>query len=255
MRKTRLRLAAAVLPALLLATACSGSSDGGKDADGPDGTTKSTASSSATATGGGSSDGSGGNTLSKAQLTSALITETDVPGWTIQVSQKDEAAATSTLTTDNPACQPLADITGGKPKIPREASVGAAFAKTTSGGTPDAINQMLVASHAPGDAKKVIASVKKALGTCKGFKATDEKGTKIPFAITKGPAVPVGDDAVSYVMADTEDMKSGAAMVTVVRTGEIITAYLSVKTAGGPGIVPIDIARKQNEKLKAAQAK
>jgi hypothetical protein len=254
MRKTRLRLAAAVLPALLLVAACSGSSDDGKDKgkDKPTGTSSASASASGGSDG---TDGSGGKTLTKAQLTSALIAEADVPGWTIQVSQTDDSADTSTLTADKPQCQPLADITSSKPRIPRKAFVGAAFAKTTSSATPDAINQMLVASHAPGDAQKVIESVKTALGTCESFTATDNTGTKTPFAITKGPAVPTGDEAVSYVMADTADKKSGAALVTVVRTGDTITAYLSVKSAGGAGTLPIDVARKQNEKLKAAQAK
>ncbi|MFF7158814.1 sensor domain-containing protein [Streptomyces sp. NPDC008139] len=253
MRKTRLRLAAAVLPALVLAAACSGSSDGSKDADGKGG--KATGSASASAPTSGADSPSDGSALTKAQLTKALIAEADVPGWTIQVSQTDDSADTSTLTADKPACQPLADITSSKPKIPRKAFVGAAFAKTTSSATPDAINQMLVASHAPGDAQKVIESVKTALGTCKSFTATDNTGTKTPFTISKGPAVPTGDEAVSYVMADTADKKSGAALVSVVRTGDTITAYLSVKSAGGAGTLPMDVARKQSEKLKAAQAK
>ncbi|SFF09239.1 PknH-like extracellular domain-containing protein [Actinacidiphila alni] len=252
MRKTRLRLAAAVVPAVLLAAACSGSSDDGK------GGATDSASASASANG---SDGSGGSddagstdgTLSKAQLAKALITQADVPGWTVQVSQTDDSAGTATLTADKADCQPLADVTSSKPKIPRKAFIGAAFARTTSGATPDAINQMLVASHAPGDAQKVLASVKTALGTCTGFTATDNTGTKTPFTIAKGPQVPTGDEAVSYVMTDTKDKKSGAALVTVVRTGDTVTAYLSVKSAGGAGDLPIEVARKQNEKLKAAQ--
>lgn len=235
MRKTRLRLAAAVLPALLLTAACSGSSGGKSDGDGGDGS-------------------SAGKTLTKAQLTTALIAEADVPGWTVQVSKTDDSADDSTLLADKKDCQPLADITSSKPTIPRKAFVGAAFAKTTASGNPDEINQMLVASHAPGDAKKVIGSVKTALGSCTAFTATDNKGTKTPFAITKGPAVSAGDDAVSYVMTDSSDKKTGAALVTVVRTGETITAYLSVKSSGGAGSLPVDVARKQSDKLKAAQA-
>jgi hypothetical protein len=114
---------------------------------------------------------------------------------------------------------------------------------------------MLVASHKPGDAQKVIDSVKTALKTCTTFSTTDSSGTKTPFSVTKGPAVPTGDAAVSYVMTDTSDATTGAALVTVVQTGDTITAYLSVKSAGGMGDLPIDVARKQNDKLKAALAK
>ncbi|MYS24657.1 PknH-like extracellular domain-containing protein [Streptomyces sp. DvalAA-14] len=246
MRKTRCAAASlAVLPALLLAAACSGNSS---NADGSDTTPKSTPSASATT--------AGKAPLTKAQLTSALVTTADVPGWTVQVSQTDatDSQDNSTLTADKPQCQPLADITSSKPKIRRLAFVGAAFAKTTGQATPDQIDQMLVASHAPGDAQKVIDSVKAALATCTTFNAVDNTGTKTPFAITKGPAVGTGDASASYVMTDTADKKTGAALVSVVKSGDTITAYLSVKSAGGAGQLPLDVARKQNDKLKAAQA-
>jgi hypothetical protein len=249
MHKTRIRLAAAVLPALVLTAACSGSSG----SSGSDGASKSPKSASSA----GSDGGGSGTPLTKAQLTSALVKTGEVPGYSVEVSQTNDSADTSTLTADKPECQPLADVTSSKPKIPRKAFVGAAFARTgtttgTPTSTPDEINQMLLASHAPGDAKKVIDAVKAALGTCTTFTATDNTGTKTPFRISKGPAVDTGDAAVSYVMSDTSDKQSGAALVTVVQTGDTITAYLSVKSAGGAGSLPLEIARKQNEKLKAA---
>ncbi|MFG1809154.1 sensor domain-containing protein [Streptomyces sp. NPDC049040] len=238
MHKTRLRLAAAALPALLLAAACSSSSDSTKDPDG-----------SATVL-------SGKAPLTTEQLSKALVTDSDVPGWTVQPSQTADSSDTSRLTADKPVCQPLADITSSNPTIHRMAFIGAAFAKTTATGgtTPDVINQMLVASHAPGDAKKVIESVKTALAGCTGFTATDNTGEKTPFTISKGPAVPTGDDSVAYVMNDAADKKTGAALVAVVQTGDTVTAYLSVKSAGGAGPLPIDVARKQSDKLKAALA-
>jgi hypothetical protein len=228
MRKTRMRRTgsvAAVLSALLLAACSSGS---GADPGPP---------------------------LTKAQLTGALVTAKDLPGWVFEVSKTNDAADTSTLTADKPQCQPLTDVTSSKPAIHRVAFVGAAFAKSTGGTQPDAINQMLVASHAPGDAKKVVDSVRTALDTCTVFTAVDNTGTKTPFAISRGPAVPTGDEAVSYVMTDSSDKKSGAALVTVVQTGNTVTAYLSVKSSGGAGDLPIEVATKENAKLKAALAK
>lgn len=246
MHKTRLRLAAALLPALLLAAACSGSSDS-SDAD----KTKDKASASASDR---TADGGSATTLTKAQLTKALIATGDVPGYTVQVSQTDDSADTSTLTADKPECQPLADVTSSKPKIPRKAFVGAAFAKTPadSTATPALINQMLLASHAPGDAQKVIDSVKTALGACTSFTATADTGTKTPFTIDKQTATTPGEATASYVMSDAKDKKAGAALVTVVKNGDTITAYISVKSAGGPGVLPADVVAKQNEKLKAA---
>ena len=98
---------------------------------------------------------------------------------------------------------------------------------------------MLIASHAPGDAQKVIDSVKTALAGCTAFNATDSTGTKTPFSIGKGPAVKIGDESVAYLMTDTADKKTGAALVTVVRTGDTVTSYLSVKSSGGAGPLPL----------------
>jgi hypothetical protein len=241
MHKTRLRLAAAALPALLLAAACSSSADSEDSAKTPDGT---------------SNIVSGKAPLSTQQLSKALVTDSDVPGWTVQPSQTADSSDTSTLTADKPVCQPLADVTSSNPKIHRMAFVGAAFAKTTktSGATPDVINQMLVASHAPGDAKKVIASVKTALAGCTGFTALDSSGTKTLFTIGKGPAVALGDESVAYVMNDAADKKAGAALIAVVQSGDTVTAYVSVKSHGGAGSLPVEVATKQNAKLKAALA-
>ncbi|MFI0719032.1 sensor domain-containing protein [Streptomyces sp. NPDC021224] len=238
MHTTRLRLVAAALPALLLAAACS-SGDGSPE---PDSKSPNVL--------------SGKAPLTTDQLSKALITDSDLPGWTVQPSQTADTSDTSTLTADKPACQPLADVTSSNPKIHRMAFVGAAFAKTTAktGATPEIINQMLVASHAPGDAEKVMAELKTALAGCTGFTATDSSGAKTPFTVSKGPAVPVGDKAVSWIMNDTADKKAGAALLSVVQTGDTVTMYVSVKSAGGAGPLPVDVERKQDEKLKQALA-
>ena len=99
---------------------------------------------------------------------------------------------------DRPVCQPLADITSTKPKIHRMAVIGAAFAKQPKGGAaPAPINQMLIASHAPGDAQKVMDVVKSALAGCTSFTGDRRhRAATTPFTISKGPAVAVGDASV-----------------------------------------------------------
>jgi len=257
------RIATAVLlPTLLLAAACSAhSSDGRADADG----SPSPASVFA-----------GKAPLGLAQLTRALVTDDDVPGWVVRMSQTDDGVATtapeefdpdalggqddtntqSVLIASPADCQPLADVTSTKPLIHRMASVGAAFARTSGASTapPTQINQMLIASHAPGDAQKVMDGITSALGTCTSFHGRDARGGVTPFTIRKGPAVKVGDASVSYVMTDTADKKTGAALVTVVRTGDTVTSYISMHSKGGAGDVPLEIARKEDQKLRAALA-
>lgn len=256
------RVAAALLPMLLLAAACSAHSSGGKaDADGPPSP---------------SSVFAGKAPLSLAQLSRALVTDNDVPGWVVQMSQTDDGVATtapeefdpddlgaqgdtdaqSVLVASPADCQPLADVTSTRPLIHRMASVGAAFARTSDSGTapPTQINQMLIASHAPGDAQKVMDGIRSALASCASFDGRDSGGAVTPFTIRKGPAVEVGDASVSYVMTDTADKKTGAALVTVVRTGDTIASYISMHSKGGAGDVPLEIARKEDQKLRAALA-
>jgi hypothetical protein len=278
MRKS-LKAAGAALPALLLLAACS---TGSSPNDG-------TPSASPTAP----STLAGHAPLTVRQLTSALVTDADLPGWVIEQSSSSDGVETTApeefdpddlsaqgdsggqavLHADRPGCQPLADVASTKPAIHRMASVGAEFApkpspdsgssgsgssKGASKGAsvvPATVNQMLVASHAPGDAQKVIASVRAALVSCTRFTATGGDGTRTPFSISRGPAVRVGDEAVSYVMTDTSDKKTGAALVTVVRTGDTITSYLSTRSKGGAGPVPLAVAREQDAKLRAVLAK
>jgi hypothetical protein len=245
MHTTRLRSAAAVLaavalPALLL-TACSSSDDGSKAA--PDSANQ-------------LHIVNGKAPLNTQQLSAALISSSDLPGWTVHPQPSTDSSGTSTLTADKPVCQPLADVTGTNPKIHRMAVIGASFAKTLKKGekTPAVINQLLIASHAPGDAAKVMASVKKGVAECTSFTVTDSTGTKTPFTIKKGPAVSVGDASVSWIMNDPSDKKKGAALITVVQTGDTVTNYVSVKSSGGPGPVPLEVARKQDAKLKVVLA-
>jgi hypothetical protein len=209
--------------------------------------------------------------LTVQQLTRALVTDADVPGWVVQQTSDDDGVQTtapegfdpddlmaqadgggqSVLHADTPACQPLADVVGSKPAVHRMASVGATFAQESKGGGPEVVNQMLIASHAPGDAQRVMDGIRAALRSCSSFQATDGEGRRTPFTVTPGPAVRVGDASVAYTMTDSSDKKTGAALVTVVRTGDTVTSYVSTKAAGGAGPVPLAVARKQSAKLAA----
>lgn len=273
MRKS-LMAASAVLPALLLASACSTGSPHGSDADGRSGASPAAVSTLA-----------GHAPLTEQQLTKALVTDADVPGWVVQqssasdgvqttapeefnpddLSAQDSDGGRSVLHADKPQCQPIADVASTRPAVHRMASVGATFAPAAAAGSkptggsgavsaPQTMNQMLIASHAPGDAQRVMTALQTAVKTCTAFTGTGGDGTRTPFTVTPGPAVAVGDESITYVMTDTSDKKTGAALVTVVRTGDTITSYLSTRTKGGAGDVPLAVARKQDAKLRTALA-
>ncbi|MCZ4125205.1 sensor domain-containing protein [Streptomyces sp. H39-S7] len=243
--------AAAVLPVLALAAACSGDDGGDGDGKGKDGATTAPATSAAA-----SSTGAAKAPLTAAQLRAALVKDADVPGYKIEASKNEAMSPDDAMTTDKPECQPLADPPSTKPKYARKAFVGASVAKADPANLPASVEltQMLLSSHAPGEAAKMVADIRQALDKCTAFTSTDGTGKKTPFSIKKGPAVTAGDEAVAYVMADASDKEGGTALVTVVRTGEATVTYLSVKGSGQAGDPPLVVARKQDTKLKAAEA-
>lgn len=249
------RAAALLLPALLLAAACTsggGARAAGSAADGPNPGT--TGAATSPAPGGASATRGNDGALTRTQLAAALVTTKDVPGWVIESARTDESPRNAGLTTDRSQCQPLTDVTSVRPHIHRVAVVGAAFAHSAGAARVDTVNQMLVSSHAPGDAAKVIASVQDALATCRSFTAVDPHGTRTPFTVGTGAAPAAGDQAVSYVLTERAGTR-GAARVTVVRTGNTVTAYLSVTSAGRAGEAPGDVIRAQDAKLRAAQVR
>ncbi|MEU3458673.1 sensor domain-containing protein [Streptomyces sp. NPDC006733] len=239
--------AAAVLPVLALGAACSGDDGGSGDEKGKAGATTSAAASPTTPA---------KAPLTAAQLRAALVKDAEVPGYKVEASKNEAMSPEDAMTSDKPECQPLADPPSTKPKYARKAFVGASVGKVDPANLPGGIQltQMLLASHAPGDAAKMVADIRQALEKCTAFTATDGAGKKTPFAIKKGPAVTAGDEAVAYVMSDTGDKEGGTALVTVVRSGDASVTYLSVKGTGQAGDPPLAVAGKQDAKLKAAQA-
>ncbi|MDF9813624.1 sensor domain-containing protein [Streptomyces sp. SPB162] len=238
--------AAAVLPVLALAGACSGADGGSDGGKGKDGATTPAA----------SPTGAAKAPLTAAQLRTALVKDAELPGYKIEASKSEAMSAADAMTTDKPECQPLADPPSTKPKYARKAFVGASVAQADPRNLASTLQltQMLLASHAPGDAAKMVADIRQALEKCTAFTATDGAGKKTSFAIKKGPAVTLGDEAVTYVMTDTGDKEGGTALVTVVRTGEASATYLSVKGTGQAGDPPLTVVHKQDAKLRAAEA-
>lgn len=243
--------AAVVLPVLALAGACSGDDGGSDDGKGKDGATTAPATSAAA-----SPTAAAKAPLTAAQLRAALVKDAEVPGYKIEASANEAMSPDDAMTTDKPECQPLADPPSTRPKYARKAFVGASAGKADPGNLPASVEltQLLLASHAPGDAAKMVADIRQALQKCTAFTATDGAGKKTPFTIKKGPAVTVGDESVAYAMSDTSDKEGGTALVTVVRSGDASVTYLSVKGTGQAGDPPLVVARKQDTKLKAAQA-
>lgn len=269
MRSTSLRRArraavvAVALPALALSVAgCSGgSTSGGKGDD------RAQRSGSSDSGKDGKDDGSGGGAavppLSGKQLKAALLKTGDVKGYRVQGEGKDALPLQNSISSDDPNCTPLTDVVDSRPKHARTAYVGANL--VLGDGDLDsgaAIQQVLLASYAKGEAKQWLGELAKSLRSCASFEGKVGKGPRSELRVEPQKAADVGDDAVQFALkapkgakgagAKDATVKDAAVVFTVVRTGGNTATYLSIGLSGAPDPVAKAVQEKQHEKLVAA---
>ncbi|MFT2019953.1 sensor domain-containing protein [Streptomyces sp. 796.1] len=276
----RAAVAAVVVPLLAVSAACSGGADGGgpDDAgergrtgargadrspggeapqDGPQGGAQNGAEGGTGADAGPNAGGGGGKEsrtapLDDGALRRALLRKGDVPGYEVRRGPADALPAEATLAADRPACQPIADALGSRPKYPRTGYVSASLTKgdltRAPGGT---LTQLLLAAYRSGDAQKWLADLRGAVAGCPGFTASDNEGDHQSLTITPGGNLAVGDASVSFLMRDKAGTDAPVS-ITVVRTGDNTATYLSVGTSGKPTPVARAVAYEQHRRIMDA---
>ncbi|SHL98304.1 PknH-like extracellular domain-containing protein [Actinacidiphila paucisporea] len=221
--------AAALLPALALATGCGGG--GGDDKPGP--------------------VASGAVPIAK--LTSALLTSSDVPHVQVLPAGSKDLLLGAAAKADVPACQPVVDQWTSRPKHPRQVYTGAMVTDTTD---PDkgakAISLTVIASYKVGDAKAVLDDLTAALAVCHDYAVT-RGGVTTHFQVKSVAGDPgLGDQRVSYTIGDTSKGAAGQVLVTVIRAGETTAAFETVRTDHKPATLRRTIPVKQVAKLRTA---
>lgn len=267
----RAAVAAVAVPLLAVTAACSGGADGGGSGDagergrtGAQGADRSPGGEAAQdgpkngPHGGGPNAGGGGGKesatapLDDDALRRALLRKGDVPGYEVRRGPADALPAEATLAADRPACQPIADALGSRPKYPRTGYVSASLTKgdltRAPGGT---LTQLLLAAYRSGDARKWLADLRGAVAGCPGFTASDNEGDHQSLTITPGQDLAVGDASVSFLMRDKAGTDAPVS-ITVVRTGDNTATYLSVGTSGKPAPVARAVAYEQHRRIMDA---
>ncbi|MER0245186.1 sensor domain-containing protein [Streptomyces sp. HSW2009] len=267
----RAAVAAVVVPLLAVTAACSGGADGGgaggageRGRTGAQGADRSPGGEAAQdgakngPQGGGPNAGGGGGKesatapLDDDALRRALLRKGDVPGYEVRRGPADALPAEATLAADRPACQPIADALGSRPKYPRTGYVSASLTKgdltRAPGGT---LTQLLLAAYRSGDARKWLADLRGAVAGCPGFTASDNEGDHQSLTITPGRDLAVGDASVSFLMRDKAGTDAPVS-ITVVRTGDNTATYLSVGTSGKPAPVARAVAYEQHRRIMDA---
>ncbi|MEU1478513.1 hypothetical protein ACFYZ8_11095 [Streptomyces sp. NPDC001668] len=208
----------AVLPALLVITACSGDSD-----DAADKKASSSAESSPTsAAEKAEAEAKRIGAMDPQSLEKATISGRSTGFEFKKVSEADTLAGQD-MEADKSECQPLASLAGGYTHI-KAVSVEHRSLQPSQA-TNATIGSMWLASHSEKNAERVMSDLRTSLKKCaKGFKTLgltykDVKRLKDPS---------LGDDAVGYRITNVVAKQTVPMTYTIVRKGGVIAAFYGV---------------------------
>lgn len=256
-RIRRVLAAATVASALLLATACGGGSGSVKDAmtsDSPSASSSASPSVSSSVSASASSSTSPKPSASKSsqprtdtRLESVLITQDDVPdGVTVSpfTPSADEATA------DDKACQPLLDLLAGGVSAGR--AEGHASNRYEIDGD-SAINVILVASYAPGDAEKLMKDGVAALPDCAKFTAAAPTGQTVTYETREEPLTSRADDTVGIELTTTVGADTIPTAYGIIRVGDLLAIFINLDEETRETSYPDrDLLDQQTQKMRTA---
>ncbi|MEC4020919.1 hypothetical protein [Streptomyces sp. H27-D2] len=243
--------AAAVLAlgALGLTAGCGGSSS--DDADAADTPKKESAARSPADSVGpapekGASGGENGRTLSKSDLDKAVLSGTDVPGFTVNAM---EGAPSEGEKADKAACRPLTAVINGLPEPKGSATVYRQLLGKGAGG--ETVVTEFLAAHRPQQAGEVLDGLRAAAKACAGgFTARGGDSPSKYSAVKELTAPKAGDDAFAYQVTGVLDGDAVPLLFQVVRSGSTVaTFYTANLTDDKTPEIPAAVAKAQAEKL------
>ncbi|MFD3532468.1 hypothetical protein [Streptomyces sp. NPDC058664] len=232
---------AAVIPALLAMSACSGESpesDGKKPKAGASAkiTQSPEEKKAAEAKRLGALDG---KAIEKAAITGRTA------GFDAKKVATADVEAGRGMEADKKACQPLASLIGGFTHIP---AVSVAHRSLQPGEATNAtVGSMWLASHSEDDAVKVMKELRTAVAECpKGFKTLGLTYGKVENL----PAPKLGDEAVGYRITGDIGKQKVPMTYTVVRSGGVIVAFYGVNMLDPKkAAIPEPVVKAQLERL------
>ncbi|MFF9854327.1 hypothetical protein [Streptomyces litmocidini] len=246
MRLNRALPVIAVIPALLLASACSGESAESGDKN-PKTGTKSTQSAQEK----NSAEAKRLGALDAEQLEKATLTG-KTAGFDAKKVAKAEVEAGRGMQSDNKACQPLASLIGGFTHLP---AVGTAHRSLQPTDAKNAtVGSMWLASHSEADATRVMTDLRAAVTACpKGFKTLGLTYGKVESL----PAPKLGagaDETVAYRITGDIGKQKVPMTYTVVRSGGVVAAFYGVNMLDPKqAAIPVPVVDAQVKKIADAR--
>ncbi|MEV6201681.1 hypothetical protein AB0M64_17150 [Streptomyces sp. NPDC051771] len=230
---------AAVIPALLLASACSGES--GKSAEKQPKATGKAAQGPAERE---AAEAKRLGTLDTPALEKAVLTGRTA-GYDAKKVAKAEVEAGRDMEADRKECQPLASLIGGFTHI---APVATAHRSLQGADAANAtVGSMWLASHSDENATRVMKELRASVPACpKGFKTLGLTYGKVEPL----PAPKLGDEAVAYRITGDIGKQKMPMTYTVVRAGNIIAAFYGVNMLdAGKAAIPEPVVKAQLDRL------
>ena len=241
---SRVVLAVTAVAALGLVTAC-GDSDGDKKSDKSAEKTPAAERQAAP--------------LPKAALEKALVVKADIKGFEVEKMTDKEYSDGGEAKAADAKCQPLAQLMGAQtnpaPKDSAYATFSAAGVLTGSGKGGTATGMIRLSSYAEAGAEQTVSDLRGALAACAGgFKATDGSGEKADVAKVETLTAPkLGDEALSYTLAEAGTKDVGTVSFTVVRSGTHLSVFFGVDIANPTKpLLPDAVVSAQVAKLEKA---
>ncbi|MFJ4910989.1 hypothetical protein [Streptomyces sp. NPDC088726] len=217
MRLRRILPAVAVLPALLVISACS------SDADGSDAKkTTPSAKSKQSAEEKEAAEAKRIGALDTKHLEKVTLTGT-VKGINAKKVAKAEVEAGRGMKSDKKACQPLASLIGGFTHIPAVGETHRSLQPVEA--TNATVGSMWLASHSEKNATQVMKDLRAAITACPGgFKTLGLTYGKVE----KLPATNLGDESVDYRITGDIGKQKVPMTYTVVRRDGVVAAFYGV---------------------------
>ncbi|MFE7584095.1 hypothetical protein ACFU5Y_21355 [Streptomyces gardneri] len=229
---------AAVIPALLAMSACSGEST---ESDGEKPNASANAKSpeekeAAEAKRLGALDG---KALEKAAITGKTA------GFDARKVTKAEVEAGRGMKADKKACQPLASLIGGFTHVPAVSTVHRSLQPEKAANAT--VGSMWLASHSAENATRVMKELRTAVTECpKGFKTLGLTYGKVENL----PAPKLGDEAVGYRITGDIGKQKVPMTYTVVRSGGVIAAFYGVNMLDTKkAAIPEPVVKAQLDRL------
>ncbi|MCX4982869.1 hypothetical protein [Streptomyces sp. NBC_00572] len=249
--RTSLRSAAVAATAVsfaLLVTACGG----GEKSDDKGGATGAPSASATSAP--------AAETLSAAELEKAIVEQADLKGYQVQKAKPADILAADAVSTDEPACKPIADgmssIATGKPAasaqrkaIEMPKTEGTASPEEALGALAAPVTGVTLGAYEGQGAQEAFASLKTAGTDCAGGFTLIGGGEKTKIVKVAPETASAGDEALAWTITTDVDGKPFLTKLVVFRKGNTLASFHTLSFGGAVKSLPQAIIDAQAAKL------